>query len=255
MTPHRETVRGESVRGVTVDLDDTLFPQAEWLAGAWRAVADRAGQLGLDGVALLPHLRRLAAEGTDGGDIIDRALACIGQPPDAHVAALVAAFTAHSPARLTPYPGAGPALAALARRLPVVCITDGNPRIQRAKLAALGLEDAFDHVVISDELGGRGLRKPHPAPFRRALELLALDPGQVVHVGDRPAKDVLGATGAGIRSVRVRTGEYAGVPDQEGLHPWRTVATFAEAVDLCLTAAGGVRPPPAWEQTECLARL
>ena len=31
-----------SVRGVCVDLDDTLFAQEEWLAGAWAAVADRA---------------------------------------------------------------------------------------------------------------------------------------------------------------------------------------------------------------------
>ena len=41
-----------AVRGVCVDLDDTLFPQQEWLAGAWAAVADRAATLGLDGAAL-----------------------------------------------------------------------------------------------------------------------------------------------------------------------------------------------------------
>ena len=35
--------------GVVVDLDDTLYPQAEYLAGAARAVGAAAGRLGLDG--------------------------------------------------------------------------------------------------------------------------------------------------------------------------------------------------------------
>jgi hypothetical protein len=37
------------------------------------------------------------------------------------------------------------------------------PHAQRAKIAALGLADAFDVIVISDEIG-RQFRKPHPVP-------------------------------------------------------------------------------------------
>ncbi len=36
------------VRGVLVDLDDTLYPQAEFLGLAWFAVAARGARLGLD---------------------------------------------------------------------------------------------------------------------------------------------------------------------------------------------------------------
>jgi hypothetical protein len=36
------------VRAVTVDLDDTLYPQALYLAGAWSAVADAGATRGLD---------------------------------------------------------------------------------------------------------------------------------------------------------------------------------------------------------------
>ena len=223
-----------SLRGVCLDLDDTVFPQVEWLAGAWAAVADRAGELGLDGDALLPALVRVAAEGSDRGGIIDRALVAVGVPPEPYVGELVAAFAGHSPARLSAYPGAFAALERLAAAVPVVLVTDGNPRIQLGKVAALGLDRVIAHVVVSDTLGGRAFRKPHPAPFERALALLDLPASDVVHVGDRSGKDVAGAHGVGMRAIRVRTGEYAGQPDPDDLRPWRTAVDLAEAVGMLM---------------------
>jgi FMN phosphatase YigB (HAD superfamily) len=45
-----------------------------------------------------------------------------------------------------------------------------------------------------------------------------------------------GAAAAGMRAVRVRTGEYAETPDSTGdPAPWGTAGTFAEAVDLILS--------------------
>lgn len=69
---------------------------------------------------------------------------------------------------------------------------------------------------------------------RHALGVLGLPARDVVHVGDRPAKDVAGATAAGMRCVRVTTGEYAHLPDVPGT--WRTVGGFAEAAGLLLAA-------------------
>lgn len=232
-------------RAVTVDLDDTLFPQQDWLDGAWGAVAERASVLGLPGPALRTALHDVAAEGSDRGRIVDRALDRVVDRAAGDrdlVPDLVAAFTAHAPARLEPYPGVAVALRELARRLPVVCITDGNPRIQQAKIDALGLRDALTAVVVSDALEadgrtGRVLRKPHPAPFRRALHLLGLAAADVVHVGDRPGKDVAGAAAVGMRCVRVLTGEYATAPDEPPA--WRRVGTFAEAAGLLLAAVEG----------------
>jgi HAD superfamily hydrolase (TIGR01509 family) len=157
----------------------------------------------------------------------------------------VAAFRAFAPYRLAPYPGAVEALSALRRLVPVACVTDGDPGIQRAKLRALRLEDAFDAVVISDELG-REYRKPHPAPFLRALDLLGVPASAAVHVGDRPEKDVAGPAAAGMAgAVRVRQGEYAEVPDDPDVPtPLATVLAVNEALRLITRAAGPV--PEAW---------
>ncbi|MFJ8039246.1 HAD family hydrolase [Kitasatospora sp. NPDC096147] len=217
--------------GVLLDLDDTLYPQAEFLAQTWTAVAAAGAELGLDGPALRAALHRAAGAGSDRGGLIDAALAELGADP-ASAPALVGVFRAFRPTRLTPYPGVAERLAALAALVPVVLITDGNPDQQRAKLAATGLGPALRAVVCTDEPHGRGHRKPHPSGFLHGLALLGCPAEDAVMLGDRPEKDVAGAQALGIRALRVRQGEYADRPDPDGL--WRSAASTAEALDLLI---------------------
>ncbi|WP_092546287.1 HAD family hydrolase [Actinoplanes derwentensis] len=201
---------------VVIDLDDTLFPQSSYLYGASRAVGRAGAAAGLDQIRLTRAVRRSLLAGSDSGGTIDRALAAYGISPDLAadlIPTLVAAFTAYRPRRLPPYPGALAALAAVSARYPVACLTDGTPAIQRAKLAATGLADSFTTIVITDELGGRTLRKPHPEGLRQAAETLGVAPADLVVIGDRPGKDMAVAVALGARSIRVRTGEYADAPD------------------------------------------
>jgi len=199
------------IGAVFFDLDDTLYPQSAWLGGAWEAVG-AAAPAGVPRERLRQALGTIAAEGSDRGHIIDRALAVTGAP-DGDVAPLVRAFLDHRPGRLACYPGVPEALAELRRRVPLAVVTDGNPELQLSKLVSLGLSDAFDAVVLSDELG-RERRKPDAAPFLLASAELGVPARRCLHVGDRPDKDVDGARAAGLAgAVRVSTGEYAASPD------------------------------------------
>ena len=208
------------------DLDDTLYAQADWLAGAWVDVARCATAFGVPEAHFLDALRAVSSLGSDRGRIIDRALAQCGRD-DVDVAPLVTAFRTHTPSFLNCYPRVRVALAQLGTQMPVAIVTDGDPMIQRGKLAALDLR--VDVVVFSDELG-RDHRKPDPLPFTRALELLGVDAADAVFVGDRPEKDVAGARAAGMRAIRVYTGEYASQPDEP--EPWRAVPGALEAIKL-----------------------
>jgi len=224
------------IAAVLFDLDDTLYDQQRWLAPAWSAVAAAATRCGVDGGALERALVAIAAEGSDRGRIIDRALARVGAPHDVPIAPLLAAFRSSVPRRLAPYRGVREALRLVRAEVPIGLVSDGDVAIQRAKLRCLGLDDAFDVVVLSDELG-RERRKPHPAPFRVALAALRVPARHAVHVGDRPDKDVQGAVAVGMRAIRVRTGEYRAMPDDPV--PWRSAGDVAEAVAIVL--ASGVR--------------
>jgi putative hydrolase of the HAD superfamily len=217
------------IDAVLLDLDDTCFDQHEFLAGAFGAVAHRAGELGVDEIQLRDALARIAADGSDRGRIIDRALESIGAQIPA--APLVDVFRSYRPTQLSPYPGLREGLNRMRGLTPVGLVTNGEPAGQRAKVAALGLDGAFDVFVWCDELG-RSFRKPHPAPFRHALQLLGADPGRSFFIGDHPDRDIAGAQHVGMRAIRVRTGEYAGLPD--AVTPWRTVPDAASALHaLC----------------------
>jgi putative hydrolase of the HAD superfamily len=224
------------ISAVLFDLDDTLFEQRRWLNRAWRIVALEGARHGVDAPPMREALREVCAEGSDRGAIIDRALARVGAD-HVPVAPLVDAFRSYRTRSIDPYPGTREALAGLRRKVPIALVTDGDPAIQQAKLEALGLDDAFDAVVISDELG-RSRRKPDPAPFLAALDRLGVPADAAVHVGDRPDKDVAGAQAAGVRAIRVRTGEYCERPDEPP--PWWSAPDVLTAIALL----EGVSTPP-----------
>ncbi|SOE00254.1 HAD family hydrolase [Blastococcus haudaquaticus] len=220
--------------GVVVDLDDTLYPQAEYLAGAAVAVGRAATRLGLDGDAVAGALAACLAAGSDAGGTIDRALLAVGVPETdlpGLVPPLVTAFTGHAPARLSPYPGVEAALRSLLAVVPVGCLTDGNPDIQAAKFAATGLEIPF--VVVTDALGGRAMRKPEPAGLTALAGRMGVPAGRLLVIGDRPGKDVAVAAAVGARAVRIRQGEYASAPDVP--QAWAVVDSFPAAAALALS--------------------
>ena len=199
------------IRGVLIDLDDTLVSQSLWLAGAWKAVAAEASKRsGVDPSMFEEGLRAAAANGSAKGGIIDTAVAALHLTVP--IGPLVEAFSTYRAITFPPYPGVPAALERLRAAVPIALVTDGQPAIQRAKLNISGLIDMFDAVVLSDELG-RQHRKPDPLPFRTALDALGVEPQHAAFIGDRPETDIVGAAALGMLTVRVGTGEYANLPD------------------------------------------
>lgn len=83
-------------------------------------------------------------------------------------------------------------------------IANGTPAIQRQTIRTLGLEPYLDFTVIG---GIEGYNKPDPRLFHRAMQLTGVDAENMIHVGDGPITDVLGASRAGVISVWLDTGE------------------------------------------------
>jgi FMN phosphatase YigB (HAD superfamily) len=128
-------------------------------------------------------------------------------------------------ARITPYAGVREGLTHLSTLVPVGVVTDGDPRIQRAKMHALDLRVKL--FICSDEMG-REFRKPHVFPFKRAAIVLRVRASDCVFIGDDPGRDIAGAAAAGMRTIRVGTGAFAAVADD--VAPWRRAETAADAM-------------------------
>jgi len=107
-------------------------------------------------------------------------------------------------------------------RLALVSNFDHGPAC-RQMLSNHGLEDAFEAVHISDELG---IRKPHPSIFEQSLSGLGLRPDQCLFVGDSFKDDVAGASACGMQTAWINP-KGKPVPDG-GPEPDLILTSFAE---------------------------
>lgn len=103
-------------------------------------------------------------------------------------------------------------------------LTNGVPDLQREKLVGAGLQEAFDLVLVSGEIG---LGKPDPRPFRMALCAFGVGPEEAVMVGDNPERDIQGALRAGVRAVWVDRGHR---PFDPRFPPHQRVENLLEAL-------------------------
>lgn len=71
------------------------------------------------------------------------------------------------------------------------------------RLKTCGIDRFFDVVLTSATLG---IRKPDPAIFLKATELLRVEPPQAVYIGDTLSRDVAGARKAGYgKAIQIRS--------------------------------------------------
>ena len=106
-------------------------------------------------------------------------------------------------------------------RLAIVGNVVSPRRFLEPMLERQGLLGRVDAVVFSSDVGKR---KPHPAPFRRALTAIETQPEDAVFVGDRLYEDVLGASRLGMRTVQATwfvedDNERGGTPDHRAASP------------------------------------
>ncbi|NOX31982.1 MAG: noncanonical pyrimidine nucleotidase, YjjG family [Actinobacteria bacterium] len=97
------------------------------------------------------------------------------------------------------YPGAQQALrSALDNSETMALVTNGVGDIQRARVARLGISSLFDALIISGEIG---CSKPGAAIFDATFELLGVDPGGAVMIGDSISSDMRGGFDYGLDTI------------------------------------------------------
>jgi putative hydrolase of the HAD superfamily len=198
-----------SIRAVTLDLDDTLWPceptllRAERLALEWlterapevmaplsverlrerrMAIHDARPELKHDFVtirrlALQAVFREAGADDAQSAPIIEGAV-------DVYM-------TARHQVEL--YPEVRACLERLSARYRIASLSNGN-----ACLVQIGLDHLF-HAMIAAH--SHGASKPDAAVFHLACRELGCAPEEVVHLGDDIELDVRGARGAGLHAV------------------------------------------------------
>lgn len=127
-----------------------------------------------------------------------------------------------------PLPGFATMLASLqAANYRLGLITNGSYPFQKHNFAALGVAEAFELVMVSEQ---EGLRKPDPRLFQRALERLGVTATEAVYVGDNPIADIEGAHSVGMPAIFRPSPHWATCPTAD--------ATCTHLADLADILAG-----------------
>lgn len=241
------------VRAVLLDLDNTLLLEDEATLAAVRRTSERARQhANADPEAISSAAARVAEElfrsspvfayademgiwwgealwGDFAGDspglralrafvpafrqaVWTEALEAAGVADEALARDLASAYVRARRSDWAIDPAAMRTLDALATRYRLALVTNGAPDVQREKLAGAGIRSRFAAVLISAELG---IGKPDHRIFAAALDAIGASAGEAVMVGDSIERDVVGARGAGLRTIWIdRAGDS---PDRSAL--------------------------------------
>lgn len=184
------------VYGTLVGLIDPLPKLSEALAsrGVVRSPAQIRAAFEAEGAYYLPR----AHEGRDAASLADlneRSAAVFLASLDADLPPREFAPIYVEALEFELLQGAAAVLRALrSRGLELAVVANWNVTVHD-HLAALGLAPFFSHVLTAAETG---VRKPEPAIFRRALDLLGVAPERALHVGDDEV-DRQGALASGMQ--------------------------------------------------------
>ncbi|WP_033916740.1 HAD family hydrolase [Campylobacter sputorum] len=94
------------------------------------------------------------------------------------------------------------------RGVKMAIVTNGVVGVQKNKIKVLNVKKYIKNIVYAREFG-KECEKPHPKPFLKAVEMLNLNPDEVIFIGDNPLTDIKGAKSAGILAYRLLNGHMA----------------------------------------------
>lgn len=117
------------------------------------------------------------------------------------------------------------------KKVPIALVTDLTLAIQYRKLIALGLHDAFDCIVTSEECR---TEKKSGAPFLLALEKMKMKPGADVWMVGDANSDMHGKTH--INATTIFNNKYE--KNTPKLAPDETISSMSDLQDICKKVFG-----------------
>jgi putative hydrolase of the HAD superfamily len=198
-----------SIKAILFDVDDTIFDRARAQRKILRLIVQEFHDVfaGIDEQTALNAFfesDRLSLEEFYAGGSVEelrvvrsrRFLQLLGLSED-FADEITEMYVKSYPNIDAPVKGAKSVIRNLAGRFQLGIVSNGFPDTQYRKLRTLGMEELFDCILLSEEIG---IRKPDPGIFWKAAELLARKPEECLYVGDSYKADVLGAKKAGMRA-------------------------------------------------------
>ncbi len=185
------------------DLDDTLFPEIDWVKSALKHCAEIISErYSIDSEKVYTSfIKGLNERGR--GQVFYKSLVQLGVPdPEEVKQYLIYRYRTHKPQLELPPEVRETLLELKARGCKLGIITDGVLSAQMNKVEALGLNRIMDAVLYTEVLGYES-RKPSVLPFQ--VMKFWLGEGEFYYIGDNPERDFTGANIAEYHTVMLKS--------------------------------------------------
>ncbi|MBE6018098.1 MAG: noncanonical pyrimidine nucleotidase, YjjG family [Lachnospiraceae bacterium] len=108
-------------------------------------------------------------------------------------------------------------------RYVLIAITNGTKRAQSKKLKVSGLDQIFDYIFISEDVG---VEKPSPGYFEKVMDTAGItDRSEALVIGDSLTSDIAGGLRAGLATCWFNPG---GAPNDKGMIPDMEIRSLYE---------------------------
>jgi len=186
---------------ITFDLDDTLYLERDFVYSGFDAVGEYL-QKTLHISNFSSEARQVFLSGRRRG-IFDRVFIKLGVSVGQNlIDECVEIYREHRPS-LNLEGLVHEILEGLRPDHTLALVTDGFPRSQRNKIAALGIESQLDLIIVTGE-HGVPWTKPSPLAFQQLERETGFSEGNCVYIGDNPTKDFGGPSLLGWQVLRLR---------------------------------------------------
>lgn len=220
------------IKAIVFDLDNTLVDFMAMKRQAIDAAIDAMVDAGLEleRTEIKGRIDAIYKErGIEYQQVFDDLITDIFQKIDHRVLASgIIAYRRAREAALKPYPHVTATLMELSRRgIKLALLSDAPSREAWLRLCYINFHHIFSNVVTFDDTGER---KPSPKPFKKALELLGVEPHEALMVGDWPERDIKGAKAVGMKTAFARYGDTFGTTEHDADYELKDVSQLLKII-------------------------
>lgn len=218
------------MKTLAFDLDDTLYPEIDFVAGGFTRVSEWiAESFKLDGQLIQAGMwATLKAEGRS--QIFDKTLHTNGIFSTRALRACISLYRTHEP-RISLSQSVFETLEWAQSKFPLFLVTDGNKMVQAQKIRALDVERFFERVFVTHRYG-LSAAKPSLRCFEIIQETTRCDWSELMYVGDNPIKDFVSLNAQGAETTGVESSPYQNPSLPSIYQPKHSIGHLAELPQL-----------------------
>ena len=221
-----------NIKLLIFDLDDTLYPEYEYILSGFQAVAELvSSRTSFTSTLLFGYMSKEFDNGNHAR-VFDSLLNHF-KLGSIRTQDLISVYREHDP-KIQLFDHYHEFLFSLKLRFKLAIISDGYYMVQKKKIEALGLGSYFDKIEITDKYGLE-YWKPSTKCFINVLRQFDVRPSEALYIADNPAKDFKAPNKLGMLTIRFQLegGIYSElIPESRSYEPMLTIKTTNELMEL-----------------------